>query len=529
MPRCPPCFEPPVASVSLWFSALLQVPKTASRNVLARYGNLIHFPTHDISPVLKESNSLGGVAVGGLFGVTSNSDCVQDLFFGTDYHSHLGTMRGGMAVLNESFTRFIHDITNAQFRSKFESDVGRMEGWQGVGVISDFEDQPLLISSHLGTYAIVTVGVVRNIEQLAQQAFKKRTTHFSEMGRGEINPTELVATLINQGTTFEDGIASAQDAIEGSCSLLLLTREGIYAARDKLGRTPLVIGKKDGARAVTSESCAFPNLNYQIEHNLGPGEIVLVTPEKLIPKKPANERMRICSFLWVYYGFPASSYEGINTEDVRNRCGAALARNDDVEVDVVAGIPDSGTAHAIGYAVEAGVPYRRPFVKYTPTWPRSFMPQDQNVRALVAKMKLIPIRDLIAGQRILFCEDSIVRGTQLTDIIERLYEYGAKEVHMRPACPPLVFGCKYLNFSRSRSELDLASRQAIVQLEGSDNSENLAEYADPDSEKYAAMIKFICDRLELTSLKYQRLDDLVEAIGLPKERLCTYCWDGCED
>ena len=466
--------------------------------------------------------------MGGIFGVASTSDCVNDLFFGTDYHSHLGTMRGGMAVWNGAgFDRHIHDITNAQFRSKFETDVLKMSGRQGIGVISDYEDQPLLISSHLGTYAITTVGVVSNAEELARRSYQKRTTHFAEMAGGGVNPTELVAALINQEATFEEGIRAAQEAIEGSCSMLLLTKQGIYAARDKLGRTPLVVGKRDGAHAVTLETCAFPNLNFELEHYLGPGEVVFITAESVEQQQAPLDRMQICGFLWVYYGYPASSYEGINTEDVRNKCGAVLARNDGVEVDFVAGIPDSGTGHAIGYAVEAGLPYRRPFIKYTPTWPRSFMPQDQTTRDLIANMKLIPIRELIEGQRILFCEDSIVRGTQLKDIIERLYEYGAKEVHMRPACPPLVFGCKFLNFSRSRSEMDLAARTAIKKLDGNGNKD-LDQYSDSSCEKYCAMVDTIRKRLKLTSLQYQNLDDLVEAIGLPKEKVCTYCWDGSE-
>jgi len=466
--------------------------------------------------------------MGGFFGVASKEDCVTDLFYGTDYHCHLGTMRGGLVVRNDSgLSRYIHDITNSQFRSKFESDVAVMNGNSGIGVISDFDDQPLIIGSHLGIYAIVTVGVVRNWKALAKQAFKDKSSHFSEMSGSEINPTELAASLINQADSFADGLRAAQEAIEGSCSILLLTDEGIYAARDLLGRTPIIIGKKDGAYAATLETCAFPNLGYKTEKLLGPGEIVRMTADGVEQMKPPEERMQICTFLWVYYGYPASDYEGINTEVVRNRCGAAMARADDVEVDMVAGVPDSGTAHAVGYAHEAGVPYRRPFVKYTPTWPRSFMPQDQSIRDLVAKMKLIAIDDLIEGQRLLFCEDSIVRGTQLKDNVERLYEIGAREVHMRPACPPLVFGCKFLNFSRSRSELDLAARQAIKELEGSDDKD-LAAYSDPDSDKYAAMVEWVRKRLNLTSLRYQRLDDLVEAVGLPKEKLCTFCWDGAE-
>ena len=465
--------------------------------------------------------------MGGFFAVVSESDCVQDLFFGTDYHSHLGTQRGGLATRNEQeFTRFIHDITNTQFRSKFEDDIAKMHGNSGIGVISDYDDQPLVIGSHLGTYAIVTVGVVQNAAQLANKAFQKGS-HFSEMGKGFVNPTELVATLINEAATFEDGIRNAQEAIEGSCSMLLLTEHGVYAARDRLGRTPVILGEKEGATAVTIETCAFPNLDYETTRDLGPGEVVLISGDGVEQKKPPLDRMQICSFLWVYYGYPSSNYEGINVEAARNRCGAALARNDDVEIDVVAGIPDSGTGHSIGYASEAGIPYRRPFVKYTPTWPRSFMPQDQTIRDLVARMKLVPIRELIQGQRMLFCEDSIVRGTQLQDIIQRLYEYGATEVHMRPACPPLIYGCKFLNFSRSRSELDLAGRRAIKELEGEDNK-NPADYADQCSEKYCAMVEKIRQRLRLTTLQYQRLPDLVEAIGLPKEKLCTYCWDGAE-
>jgi amidophosphoribosyltransferase len=466
--------------------------------------------------------------MGGFFGVASTEDCVEDLFYGTDYHSHLGTMRGGLAVRSdEGFARFIHDITSAQFRSKFEDDLGRLRGRCGIGVISDYEDQPLIIGSHLGVYAIVTVGIVRNLQALAEEAFRKGAgTHFSEMSGAGVNPTELVATLINQEATFEDGIAAAQEAIEGSCSILLLTDRGIYAARDRYGRTPVILGVKAGAVAATLETCALPNLGYEADRLLGPGEIVRFTAEGVEPLSPPGDVMQICGFLWVYYGYPASNYEGINVEVVRNRCGAALARTEKMDIDIVAGIPDSGTGHAVGYAHQAGIPYRRPFVKYTPTWPRSFMPPDQQVRDLVARMKLIPIRELIQDQRLLFCEDSIVRGTQLKDTIQRLYDYGAREVHMRPACPPLVFGCKFLNFSRSRSELALAARKAIKELDAGDV--DLAIYADPDSAEHREMVERIRRRLNLTTLRYQRLADLVEAIGLPKERLCTYCWDGCE-
>ncbi len=464
----------------------------------------------------------------GFFGVAASEDCVADLYYGTDYHSHLGTMRGGLATWgSDRFTRFIHDITNTQFRSKFEDDLAQLDGKLGIGVISDYEDQPLIVGSHLGTYALAMVGRILNLDQLAAEAFRGRTTHFSEMGGTGINPTELVATLINRQSSFAAGIEYAQHMIKGSCSLLLLTKDGVYAARDRWGRTPVVIGRKPGAYAATLETCALPNLDYEVERYLGPGEIVRLTADGVETLRAAGKEMQICSFLWVYYGYPASSYEGINVEAVRYRCGEALARADDIEVDIVAGIPDSGTGHAIGYANESGVPYARPFVKYTPTWPRSFMPQDQRVRDLVARMKLIPIREVIRGKRVLFCEDSIVRGTQLRDTVRRLFEYGAKEVHMRPACPPLVHGCKFLNFSQSRSELDLAARQAIKELEGADDK-HLDDYADPDSQRYAAMVERVRQQLGLTSLKYQRLDDLVGAIGLPKSRLCTYCWDGAE-
>jgi amidophosphoribosyltransferase len=466
--------------------------------------------------------------MGGLFGVVSKEDCVSDLFYGTDYHSHLGTRRGGLAVKNaDGFTRFIHNIENAQFRSKFEQDVTNMNGNRGIGVISDNEDQPVLIGSHLGKYAIATVAKINNTEELVEKIFGKRTTHFSELSGGEINPTELVATLIDQESTFEDGIQGALEAVDGSCSLLLLTEEGVYAARDWLGRTPVVIGEKDGSYAASSETCAFPNLDFTIKKYLGPGEIVFITEEGIEQKRPPGQKMQICGFLWVYYGYPASNYEGINVETVRNKCGAFLARRDTIKIDMVTGIPDSGVGHGLGYASEAGLPFKRPFVKYTPTWPRSFMPQDQAVRDLVAKMKLIPIRDIIEGKRLLFCEDSIVRGTQLKDTIQRLYDFGAKEVHMRPACPPLTYGCKFLNFSRSRSELDLAARTAIHALEGKDGVD-LDKYSTTGSEKYEAMVENIRERLKLTTLRYQRLEDLVEAIGLPKEKVCTYCWDGAE-
>jgi len=466
--------------------------------------------------------------MGGFFAIASKQDCVADLFYGTDYHSHLGTQRGGMVVRSDhGFTRFIHDITNSQFRSKFEDELEKMHGRMGLGVISDYEDQPLIIGSHLGVYAIVTVGRIQNLHDLAAEVFGQRAAHFSEMTGDAINPTELTATLINRQGSFPEGIRYAQQRIEGSCSMLVLTDRAIYAARDRLGRTPVVLGRKDQAFAVTMETCALPNLGFAVERYLGPGEVVRITEEAIETVHPPGDEMQVCAFLWVYYGYPASSYEQINVEVVRNRCGAALARGDTTPIDLVAGIPDSGTGHALGYANEAKIPYQRPFVKYTPTWPRSFMPHDQRVRDLIARMKLIPIPELIRGKRLLFCEDSIVRGTQLKDTIQRLYACGAKEVHMRPACPPLVFGCKFLNFSRSKSELDLAARKAIAELEPNAPPE-LGKYTDPASEPYLAMIERIRARLNLTTLKYQRLDDLVTAIGLPKQKLCTYCWDGAE-
>ncbi len=464
----------------------------------------------------------------GFFGVAAHDSCTADLFYGTDYHCHLGTRRGGLAVLDGGrFTRFIHDITNAQFKSKFEHDIGQMQGACGIGVISDYEDQPLIIGSHLGTYAIVTVGRIGNVTQLAEQACRDRGVHFSEMAGNVVNPTELIATLINREDSFVAGINAAQEAIDGSCSLLILTQEGIYAARDRYGRTPVIIGQGEAGHAVTMESCALPNLGYRQVHELGPGEIVLIQAEGFTTLNPPGDCLQVCAFLWVYYGYPASSYHDINVEVARYRSGGVLARRDDAEIDCVAGIPDSGTAHALGYAEAAGVRYCRPFVKYTPTWPRSFMPQQQDLRDLVARMKLIPIPELIAGQRVAFCDDSIVRGTQMKDCLRRVYEFGAAAVHMRPACPPLVFGCNFLNFSRSRSVMELAARRAIAEIAGQQDVD-LRPYTDPDDDHYAAMVERIGQRLEVSSLRYQRLDDLVGSIGLPKHQLCTYCWDGCD-
>ena len=465
--------------------------------------------------------------MGGLFAVFSNKDCLRELFYGTDYHSHLGTVRGGLAVKNSGgFQRFIKDITTTQFRSKFKNDIKKMHGDKGIGVISDYDDQPLIINSHLGVFAIATVGKINNLNFLAKEVLKNGA-HFSEMHGGVINPTEMVATIISQEETFEKGIQSVQDSIDGSCTILILTDKGIYAARDKFGRTPLIIGKKNSSYAVTMETCAFPNLGYEVAKYLGPGEVIFIDEKGLKQLIPPGDRLQICAFLWVYYGYPASNYEGINVESVRYKCGSYLAKDDDIDIDLVAGIPDSGTGHALGYANESKLPFLRPFVKYTPTWPRSFMPQEQEIRDLVAKMKLIPIEEHIKDKRLLFCEDSIVRGTQLRKTIKRLFDLGAKEVHMRPACPPLVYSCKFLNFSQSRSELDLAGRWAIKELIGK-NIEDPSEFTHPESQKYKAMVNIIRQKLNLTSLQYQKLENLVKAIGLPKEKLCTYCWDGME-
>ncbi len=466
--------------------------------------------------------------MGGFFGAATYGDCITDLFYGTDYHSHLGTRRGGLAVVQpEGFVRVIHNIENSQFRSKFDADLSALHSWAGIGVISDYEDQPILVRSHLGSYAIVTVGAIKNARALAEEAFRTKRLHLAELSGRDINQTELAAVIINQEDSFEAGIARLQDSIEGSVSLLILTDKGIFAARDKWGRTPIVLGRKPGSNAVTLETCAFPNLEYEVDRFLGPGEIVFISPDGVETRRAPGDGLQICSFRWVYYGYPASSYEGINVERVRYRCGAHLARRNPTPIDLVAGVPDSGVGHGLGYAAEAGVPFERPFVKYTPTWARSFMPQNQDVRDLVARMKLIPIRELIRGKRCLFCEDSIVRGTQLRDTIKRLYDAGASEVHVRPACPPLVYGCKFLNFSMSRSEMDLAARRAIREIEG-DAKVDLADYARNGTARYLEMEERIRKRLNLTTLKYQRLEDLVEAIGLPKDKLCTYCWDGAE-
>ena len=470
--------------------------------------------------------------MGGIFGVASKSDCVMDLFFGIDYHSHLGTRRGGMTVYSRSsgFNRVIHNIENSPFRTKFDKDVAEMEGNLGIGCISDNEPQPLLVRSHLGNFAITTVGKINNADQLIRNLYENGHTHFQSMTNGQINSTELVAALICKKDSFVEGIRYVQSVVEGSMTLLLLTENGIYAARDLLGRTPVVIGKKENAYCVSFESFAYINLGYTDYKELGPGEIVYVTPESVETVSPACEKMRICSFLWVYYGYPTSSYEGVGVEEMRYNCGKLLAQRDDhsIDVDIVAGVPDSGIAHAIGYANESGIPYARPFIKYTPTWPRSFMPTTQSQRNLIARMKLIPVHSLIEDRSLLLIDDSIVRGTQLRETTEFLYQSGAKEVHVRPACPPLLYGCKYLNFSRSKSDLDLITRRIIREWEGDNDVNVLSEYADPNSDRYAAMLEEIRKRQNFTSLRYHRLDDLIKSIGIDACQVCTYCFNGVE-
>lgn len=470
--------------------------------------------------------------MGGFFGVASKNDCVFDLFFGTDYHSHLGTRRAGMAVYGkEGFDRSIHNIENAPFRTKFEKEANTMHGNLGIGCISDYEPQPLIVRSHHGTYALTTVGKINNVDEIVKDIFNNGTTHFLEMSGGDINATELVAAIINQKDNIIDGIKYAQEIIDGSMTMLVMTPKGIFAARDKLGRTPVILGKKDDGYCATFESFAYLNLGYQDYRELGPGEIVIMTPEEVRTVGIAGKEMKICTFLWIYYGYPSSSYEGVNVEQMRYNCGSMLAKRDNADADIVAGVPDSGTAHAVGYANESGIPFSRPFIKYTPTWPRSFMPTIQSKRNLIAKMKLIPVHDLIKGRKLLLIDDSIVRGTQLRETTEFLYNSGAKEVHIRPACPPLVYGCKFINFSRSTSEMDLITRRVIKDLEGSkENVEEsvLQKYTNPDSEEYGRMLEEIRKQLNFTSLRYHRLDDMIASVGIDKEKLCTFCWDGRE-
>lgn len=468
--------------------------------------------------------------MGGFFGVASKEDCVFDLFFGTDYHSHLGTRRAGMAVYSQEngYDRAIHNIENAPFRTKFDKDMNEMHGNLGIGCISDYEPQPLMVRSHHGTYAITTVGKINNTDELIKELFEKGHSHFLEMSGGDINATELVASIVNQEENLVDGIRRAQESIDGSMTILIMTPKGIYAARDRLGRTPVVVGKKDGAHCVSFESFAYLNLGYVEERELGPGEIVVVTPESVQTLVSPGKDMKICTFLWVYYGYPSSAYEGISVEQMRYNCGSLLAARDNVQPDIVAGVPDSGTAHAIGYANRSGIPFSRPFIKYTPTWPRSFMPTIQTQRNLIARMKLIPVQELIQNKSLLLIDDSIVRGTQLRETTEFLYHSGAREVHIRPACPPLLFGCKYLNFSRSSSEMDLIARRVLKEMEQEGREIDLKYYVDPDSPQYAEMVERIGRQLNFTTLRYHRLDDMIASVGIDRCKLCTYCWDGRE-
>lgn len=469
--------------------------------------------------------------MGGFFGVVSKRDCTMDLFFGIDYHSHLGTRRGGMAVYSEEsgFSRSIHNIENSPFRTKFERDVTEMPGNMGIGCISDMDPQPLIVRTHFGTYAITTVGRINNSEELAKECFETGKSHFLEMSGGNLNATELTAALINQKKSITQGIQYAQERIDGSMSILILTPTGIYAARDRLGRTPVFIGQKEDSFCASLESSAYLNLGYTKYRELGPGEIVFIKPNGVVEKAPAGKRKKICAFLWTYYGYPTSEYEGKNVEQMRYDCGRLLAKADTIDkgkLDYVAGVPDSGTAHAIGYANESGAPFGRPFMKYTPTWARSFMPQNQEMRNLTARMKLIPVDALIRGKRLLFIDDSMVRGTQLRETVDFLYDSGAEEVHIRLACPPILFGCKYLNFSRSTSDMDLIARRVIAKLEGTDSVEVLAPYTDYRTDKYAKMVNMICDQMGFTSLRFQTIEEMLGSIGIDPDDVCTYCWNG---
>ena len=472
--------------------------------------------------------------MGGIFGVCSKSECVTDLFFGTDYHSHLGTRRGGMATHDgRHFYRAIHNIENAPFRTKFEDDISELTGNIGVGCISDRDPQPMVLHTRIGAFAIVTVGRVNNKDTLIKELLSEGSAYFSELSGGRINDTELVAALICRKDNITDGIAHAQGVIEGSMTMLVCAEGGIYAARDKLGRTPLSIGKKEDGHCVSFESFAYINLGYQSCYELGPGEIVFLTADKITPVAKPGREMRMCSFLWTYYGYPPSDYEGVNVEEMRYRCGGSLAWQDKAnganpDIDHVAGVPDSGTAHAIGYANRSGIPFARPLVKYTPTWPRSFTPREQSMRDLIARMKLVPIHSLIEGGKLLLIDDSIVRGTQMRSQVDFLYAYGAKELHVRCACPPLLYGCKYLNFTRARSENELITRQVIHALEGADGETHLAEYAAFGSPRYKRMVEIIGQKLNLTTLEYHSLDGLLDSIGIDKCKLCTWCWNGKE-
>ncbi|WP_066648765.1 amidophosphoribosyltransferase [Christensenella timonensis] len=467
--------------------------------------------------------------MGGVFGVAKRGNCAYDLFFGTDYHSHLGTYRGGMTVYSEGrFLRAIHGIQNSPFRTKFERDVEDLTGPMGIGSISDTAPQPLTVRSHLGTYAVATVGRINNADEIIRKCFQNSFAQFSEMGNGKLNPTELVAALVGSQATLAEGIRYAQEHIEGSMTMLVLTPDGIYAARDNVGRTSLVLGEKEDGYCVASESFSYLNLGYRDVRELGPAEVVLITPEGIEEVLPPKEDMKICSFLWTYYGYPTTCYEGVNVEQMRYESGQLLASHDCVQPDMVAGIPDSGTAYAIGYANASGIPFARPFIKYTPTWPRSFMPQKQDLRNLIAHMKLIPVEGLIRGKKLLLIDDSIVRGTQMRETTEFLYESGAKEVHVRSACPPILYGCKYLSFSRSTSDLELIARKLIAQKEGDVSEKVLREYAEPDSARHAELTEQVCAELHFTSLRYHRLDDLQASVGIDPCKMCTYCWNGKE-
>ena len=465
--------------------------------------------------------------MGGFFGTVAKASCIYDLFYGTDYNSHLGTRRGGMATYDaeeKRFARSIHNLENSYFRTKFEDILGKFRGNSGIGIISDTDAQPIILNSHLGRFGIVTVAKIDNMAEL-EAGLLGENMHFAELSSGQTNQTELIALLIIQGKTFVEGIENVYNRVKGSCSLLLLTEDGIIAARDKLGRTPIVIGRKEGAYAATSESSSFPNLDYEIDRYLGPGEIVRLRAEGVEQLRRPNERMQICSFLWVYYGFPTSCYEGVNVEAARFRSGLAMGREDESEVDCVCGIPDSGVGMALGYAEGKGVPYHRAISKYTPTWPRSFTPSNQSMRNLVAKMKLIPNRAMLQDKRMLFCDDSIVRGTQLHDNVKILFDCGAKEVHIRIACPPLIYACPFIGFTASKSALELMTRRIIKELEGDENK-NLDKYATTGSPEYERMVEIIRERFGLSSLKFSTLENMVSSIGLPKCRLCTHCFDG---
>ena len=466
--------------------------------------------------------------MGGFFGTTANKSCVTDLFYGTDYNSHLGTRRGGMATYDaetKQFQRSIHNLESTYFRTKFEKDLDKFKGHSGIGIISDTDAQPIVINSHLGRFAIVTVAKIANLDELEKELLDNNM-HLAELSSGSTNQTELIALLIIQGKDFVEGIENVYNKVKGSCSMLILTEDGsIIAARDKWGRTPIVIGRKEGAHAATSETTAFPNLDYEVVRDLGPGEIVRLRPDRIEQMRKANDKMQVCSFLWVYYGFPTSTYEGKNVEESRFHSGYVMGKEDDTEVDCCCGIPDSGVGMALGYADGHKVPYKRAISKYTPTWPRSFTPPRQELRDLVAKMKLIPNKAVLKGQRVLFCDDSIVRGTQLRDNTRVLFDYGAKEVHIRIACPPLIYSCPFVGFSASKSDLELITRRIIKDLEG-DPNKNLDKYATTDSPEYKKMVDIIRENFGLTSLKFNKLETLVESIGLPKCQICTHCFDG---